>query len=90
MSKFYVGQRVRKIANRRPEHLGISGRPSLGYGPIGMEGTIDRLGSGECHVAWDGWPISWAMNYMLEPIDDSRELTTWSACAWKPKEMSRA
>ena len=85
MSKFYVGQKVRLI------ECGLFGytprSPLTGKtGTVSSEAYTSRLGDTRYRVALDDGDEAQSIPEGLEPIDDSRDLTTWDACAWRPKD----
>jgi hypothetical protein len=85
MSKFYVGQRVRVVAD------GIGGATGL----IGAEGVVNEL---DCESEWGqggqigieaGGEDDWCFEpEHLEPLQPERNQTiAWSECVWKPEHM---
>jgi hypothetical protein len=90
VSKFYVGQRVRKVANRRPEDRDARYKHYYPM-PIGAAGLVVRPAqpAGEWIVRWDSdGREHGTAPYMIEPLDDSRDLTSWDTCAWRPKSIA--
>ena len=88
MSKFYVGQRVRKIAHSPKSDMNV---------PIGGTGVVVGFGRTKLikdviwpWVVYDGYSeVRATHEKCLEPIedDDSRQVTTWSQCLWQPKQV---
>lgn len=89
--KFYVGQRVRLIA-KGVDPYGMHGTEAtiVAINVTGNRSTGPYVGH-EIDIANPFTNRGWIVRPdNLEPIDDSRELTTWSQCVWKPKELTRA
>ena len=84
MSKFYVGQRVRIISSPFQSRIGLTAtvvselfwsiNVNRNKAINGHRMNIDGIGE----VSEDGRPIAYEP-HELEPIDDSRNLSTWES-----------
>ncbi len=85
MARFYVGQRVRIVGCE----------DKIGEKQIGREATVNELAcmnmareSGYIGVTIDSIDDWCFLPEHLEPIlDDGRQLSTWSECAWQPPHL---
>lgn len=93
MSRFHIGQRVRKTANREAAHRNLVRRlHAISNGAIGtVVSELDGV-TGQYLVRFDHYPLRlWMMPYQISPLDDGydgRELASWATCPWRPERES--
>jgi len=86
MSRFYVGQKVRKIAARRREHFNMEIKTAKNPAAIGSVGTIIDFTPLQIRLVWDGAEaVRRVMPYMIEPIYDGDQPAAFDASIWLPK-----
>lgn len=102
MSRFFVGQRVRKA--RGNQNIGMTGIvEAVGYFPAGFTTDSGSVLSKAADIAvryptkWEntnGYTLpaarpAYSLAELFEPLTDpGRELVAWSECLWQPEGIS--
>ena len=101
MSAFRINQRVRYVRKPKKEDAKYF-RPIIDHEafvrvPVGTEGTITRVlihadGTAMYNVLFDGFDERGALGYMIEPLTDSYQLSSWENLKeiWSPHESKES
>lgn len=91
MSKFYVGQRVKKVRGNDPGMTGVVAEiDNTDSRSLGVRADHDGAGydSLDCHELYRAGEVVFGYPADFEPLQPERNQTiAWSECVWKPEHM---